>query len=394
MPALVYVTGWEHGLVSISGGGLANDTSNASISSTTVRTGTYSVRINTAASTGYWEKTIDTPSNILVVRFYVRFATLPSANCLIFNDDNASTNAGIGYRQATQQFCTMLNSVYGAAGGPVITTGVWYRIDCKIDASTGTLTVDGAVDGTALTQSSGAFASATFNAYKLGPNDTSVTSDIFFDDFIVSNTVGDYPLGAGYVRGYSPNAVGTHNLDASTSVAFFRDGGGGEVAITNVESVSWQQLDDIPLSADEDRVLVKNHASLTAAHYLEYGFANSSEAGAIQGVRGLVTLRQDTPANCAIVARLREGGSDATIYSGDVNNDFRIYKGATFATKPSGGDWSDSTFDATTLRWGFTTDADGVVRLDSALLEVAFGDAPESDPTVTHFSILGRGAGW
>ena len=383
MPTLTYITGWEHGVLSLSGGGLVNDWANASISSTTVRNGGYALRLNPVAAVAYWEKAIEgTLPTILVARFYVRFATLPGVNIFIFNDDNASTNAGIGYNNASGKFCTMLNDIYGTGGGPTVVAGTWYRIDCKIDASTGTLTVDGQVDGSALTQSSGAFASATFNAYKIGPNATTSTMDLYADDLIVSHTAGDYPLGAGYVKRFSPNAVGTHNLEASPSSAFFRDEGGAETAIATGETASSQNLDDVPLNADEDHVLVENDASLTAAHYLEYGFTDSVESAEVHGVRALVALRQDTVANCDITARLREGGVDATIYTGDVNNNFRIYKGTTFATKPSGGAWTEATLNSTVLRYGYTIDADGRVRLDSSMVEVAFGASLAVAPTL------------
>ena len=371
MATITYLTGWEHGVLSLSGGGLANDWTNASVSSALSRSGTYAVRLNPTAAVGYWEKAIDGASpTVIVARLYVRYATLPGSNALVFNDDNASTNLGIGYKHADGKFATFLNDIYGTSGGPTVTTDTWYRIDLKLDASTGTATVDAQVDGVALPQSSGAFASAAFNAYKIGSNNSSVTMDLYADDFVASHTSGDYPLGDGYVRGFSPNASGTHNLEASPSSAFFEDSI-GEIALQTNETASWATLDDVPLGADEDHVLLENDASLTAAHYAEYAFADCSDSATIQAVRALVTLRQDTAANCVIDARLREGGSDGVIYSGDVNSTFRTYKGATFATKPSGGAWTDSAFDAMTLRYGFTTDADGRVRLDSAMLEAA-----------------------
>ena len=384
---LSYLTGWEHGILSTTGGGVANDWSSASVQSTTKRTGGYALRLNPTAAVCYWEKAIEggaTP-NVLVTRFYVRFATLPGANVTLFNEDTAFTDFGVGFKFATNQFCTLLDGVFGTAGGPTIVTGTWYRIDAKFDTSTGTATVDAQVDGTPLTQSSGTYTSGVFNMYKVGSNSHSSTMDVFVDDLAISHDSADYPIGAGSVIGYSPDSVGTHNLEATPSAAFFTDGAGGEVAITSVETTSYTMIDDVPLNVDENRAVVKNHASLTAAHYLEYGYTNSAESGNINGVRALVVLRQDTPANCAIVARLREGGSDSTIYSGDVNNDFRVYKGSTFATKPSGGAWDLTTLNNSLLRFGFTTDADGVVRLDSSMLEVDFAEAEETATFIMAF---------
>lgn len=377
MPTPTFLTGWEHGILDTGGGGGAvSEFNDASIVTSPVRSGARALRLNTAASDGYWVKNVEgSAPNVVVMRVFIRFATFPGADCqLVFIDP--TSNAGIGYKFSTNQFCTIVAGAFGAGGGPTLATGTWYRIDAKFDISTATWTADGMVDGTELAQSSDGQAATTLGSYKLGWNASTPTADVYFDDFVVSHTAGDYPLGEGKVLAYSPNSVGTHNLDASPSNAFLTDIGGVETAIAASDSTSWQLLDDVPLSADESHIVIENDAGLTAAHYLEYAMADSSETADIWGVRGYVVLRQDAAANCQIEARLREGVSETTLFSGDINGTSRDYRGKTFATKPTGGAWLQSAFNSSTLRFGYTTDADGRIRVDALMLETAFGATP------------------
>ena len=375
MPTPVYISGWEHGVLDTGGGAmLVADWSNASISSSIFRTGTRSLRLNPSAAVAYWEKAaLGGTTTVIVTRFYVYFSVLPNADTFIFNDDTAFTQAGIAFDQSEAKFATMLDGALAAAGGPTITTGTWYRLDLRIASSGGTTSAEAEVDGMTLATSSGSFTDGTFNAYKIGPNSQTRTMDMHADDFIVSHTAGDYPIGEGLVLALSPNAVGTHNLEASPSSAFLTDIGGSESGIAISDTTSWQQIDDVPLSADDDHIVLENDASLTAAHYAEWLYADSTETGEIQGVQAIVVIRQDAAANCDITAKLRESGSEANIYTGDINGTGRDYRVTCFATKPSGGAWTDAALDDARLRFGYTTDADGRIRLDSSMLEVAYG---------------------
>jgi len=438
--------------------------------------------------------------------------------------------------------------------------------------------------------------------FRIGSGNNS-TADVYFWHPVISNDTADYPIGPHEVRGYSPDSIGTHNLDAATSAFFFKDDGAGtETALTTSETTSYQNIDDVPLDADSAHVLVKatsggggpgaslpvyqntvshtgnpttapsatlgttaandilicvitsggsnttptpggtynggawtlvdngqltttgnvavywsrctgNHsgqtvnsttvdsgsiqvhrfnnvysggnpigankiesittnaanpglsafttttanskvilavgaddnlASMTAATvggnamsvvtaatssggadsgvgfahrdqatagttgaftttwganaagtgkyllafellgaeasatqptntwYVEYGIADSAESSAPLSVMGIVGLKQDSAANCSIAARIRAAGADKNIYNGDINSATTIYKSNYAPNDPSGSPWTDTTFDAATLRWGFTNDADGTPRLESAMFEALF----------------------
>src|SRR5436190_22462411 len=79
----VYLCGFECGVTNINLH-WASITGTASFQTGTVRNGARAGRCNPSAATGYFE----TPNNlagssIWVVRFYIRFATLPNANCAV-----------------------------------------------------------------------------------------------------------------------------------------------------------------------------------------------------------------------------------------------------------------------------------------------------------------------
>lgn len=107
--------------------------------------------------------------------------------------------------------------------------------------------------------------------------------------------------------------------------------------------------------------------------YLEYALPDFGETGTPVGVSAIIGIRNEsgTTAN-SITARLREGGSNGDIFSGNVGSATLSYKRTEFNSKPSGGAWSASTFNSTTFRFGFTDDVDSNPRLESMMVEVTF----------------------
>lgn len=111
----------------------------------------------------------------------------------------------------------------------------------------------------------------------------------------------------------------------------------------------------------------------TNTWYTEHTFSDSSESSAPTAVRAVVVHHQDSAANCSITAKLYEGSNEENVYSGDINSTSRLYHSKTFAQRPnSGGAWTNSAFNALSLRWGYTSDADGTPRLGAAMLEAIF----------------------
>lgn len=195
MPTIVFSEDWEDGLV---GGDVVGNTS---VVGSPVHGGANALRINTTAATGYWYKTAIGTTRNLVSQAYVRFATLPSADCAIFMGMANSIESGVGWNQATSQFAVIHGGVLSAPGGPTITTGTWYKLDLRYDTSANPWTIDGKVDGTSLTQRTDTLAAADLQYYGLSWLSQSVTGDVFWDDLNVSHTLADYPLDFGAASG-------------------------------------------------------------------------------------------------------------------------------------------------------------------------------------------------
>jgi hypothetical protein len=606
---VVLIDGFEHQIPgTIAGGGLYSSASaNApTIDTTNHRSGSAGLRANGAGVRGvaYAPGLAE-----LVLSFQMRVTTaVDGVRFLLFSLFPPAQLINVKF-SSTNKVTVALNDgatdVASQESTSTFSTGTYVRFEFKVDINQNPWTVDWQMDGVSQTQVTAALAANTVAELWLA-NWDACSIDVTYDDVVINDSLASYPMGEHKVLGYSPNAVGTHNLDAATSTYFFKDIATTETALTTSETTSYQQIDDVPLSADTDHVLVRavssgpggsvpvhqatvshtgnpttapsttlgttaaddvlicvitsggsdtipspagtytttgggswtavdssalsstgacavywsrctgNHtgqtvsattvdsgslmvsrfnsvyaggdpiganksesqpeetanpsltafttttanskvilavgcddnlAAITAATaggnamslrgaptssggadsqvglldrdqasagttgafattwganaaasskyllgfellgaagaptqptntwYLEHGFADSGEATAPLAVRSIVALKQDSAANCAIVAKLRANANDADIYSGDINSATNIYKTLVSATAPGGAAWTDGIFDGATVRWGYTADADGTPHLDAAMLEALFAVA-------------------
>lgn len=194
MPTIVYSETWDVD------DGAPDLQLNSARSTTVARTGAGSIRINPTAAVGYWHKNAaGALTKVVVYRVWARFDTKPAADMLrllgVFK--GGVGEMGVGYKQSSNQFGVFDGSATIAnAGGPTVTTGQWYRLDCRVDATANPWKTDVQIDGTALTQTTQAVASSTFAdpTYHLGTDSEALTFDLFFDDLSVSHTAADYPF--------------------------------------------------------------------------------------------------------------------------------------------------------------------------------------------------------
>jgi hypothetical protein len=136
----------------------------------------------------------------------------------------------------------------------------WHRIAFRLNLVANPWVFEWELDGTTQTGSSPAIAASafSFSSWTMGMIDNlgSGTWEWYCKDWVFSHTSGDYPFGNLAGKIYKPNAVGTHNLDAATSLHFFKNDG-SETALTTSETTSYQTLDDIPLDSDLQHILIK-----------------------------------------------------------------------------------------------------------------------------------------
>lgn len=175
-----------------------NKTANCTRVTSPVYAGAGAAQFNPVAETSWWEKDVigGVAQNCFVYAFYARYDVLPSADVMICQmDPGGLGDNGIAYDVSSAQFkCADGSPANGTPSGPSITTGVWYRIDIRVDASANPWVLDGKVNGTDLTQNTRGQAAATASKYKLGANAQSDTYTLILDEFNVSHTAADYPL--------------------------------------------------------------------------------------------------------------------------------------------------------------------------------------------------------
>ena len=243
----VFCCGFECGVV---GYHFTNPGAPAEISSTTVRSGNYSLRLNTTNATAYTfpvfgaNNIIHTSSTRHIGRVYVYFASLPSVSTALIRFGNTITNGPqIRFNASDSKLYAAVDTTLGATGVSV-TTGVWYRIDFDFNVDTsGADFCDGQINGTQLGQATAAGSSSSTQTSEAIGLFTTCTADVFFDDYITSSTPGDYPIGAGYINPFIPIADGTHNIAGTGD---FQRGNTG-TDILNTTTTAYQLIDDIPL---------------------------------------------------------------------------------------------------------------------------------------------------
>lgn len=187
--ALTYYNGWESGTLG------DDQSSGATVVTSPVFAGADAMRLSFTAAVAYWLKNATSAHAVVVMRCMVRFTALPNADVQILGCHNGSNEIGVFFEAATGKFRTGIGGSYGAAGGPVLATGTWYRADAKFDASANPWTSDGMVDGTPLTQMSVAVAASVFPDYRLGDPSRTPTATVVFDELFVADAASDYPFG-------------------------------------------------------------------------------------------------------------------------------------------------------------------------------------------------------
>lgn len=169
------------------------------ISSTTYRSGAYAGRISSLSSGTaqyFGHDLVQTVLKTLFVRFYLRVATLPSAENRIFVLNDASGLATpVAYLTLDNSGLLALYDEDGQVGSDssALSTGVWYRIEVKVDisAASGSHIVEAKINGTAFaTASNRTIAGTPLQFLYFGGNlnsEAQTTGDWFFDDVAVNS---------------------------------------------------------------------------------------------------------------------------------------------------------------------------------------------------------------
>lgn len=376
MPTPVWLTGFEHGVVNINGGGLFDQVSGSpSAVTTAVRTGTYALEIAAAGAATMAAKTIGV-NNIFVVTFYIRFiGSLPGADvelftitasaggALEFNYVNASTKFGMRYNAGTQQVSTN-----------TIAADTWYRVDLRADFNSNPRTIDWQIDGVAETQASKAVAGSTGNQVRFGTT-AAQTYTAHYDDVIVSVTSGDYPIGQNAVFKLSPDADGTHSPSTPDCIR----GGGASPALISGSNTAFQYMDDVPLpsgaSPTTDRI---NQDTVHATHYVEMLSENIGSFTYL-GVSGILAYGGDSgTTNRGATILVRTDATEISVFGtpaapADMSETSVFYKFA--IVTPPGGGWTQAEINGLLWRIGYSSDVTPNPYWQGLMIEVATAPA-------------------
>ena len=374
--AIVWVCGGECRILGPGAGAVPDDrhygpgSGTPSTSTTTVHTGTSSIRCNAAGAT----VSADRPFSATTRAFgcYVRFASLPSAAMAFVRFVNANGNMDIEVDNLGAITAKIGTGTRSASAGTV-STGTWYRIDALAESSTGTASLKFRVDGGTEQQATNAQVSVVMTSVQHGPRGA-FTCDCFFDDILHGDATTDYPFGAHTVERMKPTRDSSHSFTAGD---FAYNTAGGNVA-TSATDV-WSFLDDDDLNDTSDLI---RQAVIRSTGYVQIGFGTAPNSWAALAVMVVMSFHSSTTGANTFGVKMNDGGTlrDLLDESGDglsdVSQTTAINVEKLVVTPPTGGTWTASTLGAILLRGGFSTDVIGIPYWDGAMLEVAYGPQP------------------
>lgn len=324
-----------------------------------------------------------------ITRFYIYFTTLPSADTFLAFVSEASNGftMGLAFKQSDSKLYVSYNTVgltpstFGTTG-IAVTTGIWYRIDLKLDAASGAKTLDAKVNGVDVGGLTSTSTGTDGQGFRLGPGAT-ISGDWYYDDFIASQTLADYPFGEGYVTGHIPRCDGSHN--AGTNL--FRVGSSGMILDNSVID-SYQYIDDVPL---EDATATAgdfiNQFNAGSSNYMEWRF------GPMPGVAhptippravevALCYHQENTGAGNSTFKINDNGTEDTVLATGQVAGVTSVRTVRKhYANPPTGlGGWKvdgqSGNFKQLKFRFGYSSDASPDQYLDSVMVEAEFSSMP------------------
>lgn len=324
-----------------------------------------------SSTTLYRRKDFQTASNKWAGRFYVFFQQMPNIKMRIFGlDDSLGVVNGLRFSVDSSAFRTEWGTFASNPAPNVIVTGTWYRIDFKCNTSANAFVTDWMINGVPQPTHIFTGTAGTQNQLTFGVVTSSTgTCRINYTDAIVSQTITDYPIGAGMGWALLPNSVITGSWNVPDN---FRNDN-----MTAVDANSWNRLDEWPPSTGSTSDYVKQ-ITIMSTGYIPFGIQDrlDSGQGVINGVEAFVGYTSSgTSANtgAAVVKRLDQtevGIFGSTTGRGDYSdgsiNDW--WFGMVQVDKPTGG-WTTQEINGLQFRIGYSTDVSPQPFWGALLLE-------------------------
>lgn len=365
---LFVVDGFEGGVMAAQG--WSNVSVDHSFSTTTVRSGLRSLRFNTAAANATARYVFTSTTRFLSVCFYIRWATLPDNDWTIIAV--TPSVASLRYDLSDNKF--NLNNV---SFGPTLATGQWYRVVIEWDADSDPAVVRCVIDNDTAneaTQNITPFTPANLTNVTIGQPATNRTQDVFFEDFVVSETDGDYEQmrddwTAQAIESLIPTSDGTHNITTSGDFDSFTG-----TAFSNSTTNGNTFIGHRPLQHANTANQVIRQELGTTANYMEFGLENHTLSGTPVGGRALAAHVESASAGASLgEARLLLADNTEVLTVGSLSVINSTEDPSTTVTNrhriliaPSGG-WDNTKIDGLKARVGFADNAPDVNFIDFML---------------------------
>jgi len=368
------------------------------ISSTTVRSGTYAGRISSLASATQMRFRLQYVSSAgngpYFARLYLRVHTAPSAaNRIITMRDTGNG--------ADRCWITLDNSstlaLFNGGGSQIgssssaLTADTWYMVELRIDRSPagGSQIIEARLNGTVFATSSAQTISTNAgDTLNFGGNlngEAQTTGDWFFDDIAVNDSTGSfqktYP-GSGKIIALRPNAAG----DANSFVTQTGGTAGSSNNYTRVNEVT-----------PDDATTFNGSSTLNQEDLFNVTDSGLTVSDMVNCVFILMRFRNNTAdATTAIKAEIEKTASGTIQQSSALIPNSTLWKttstGSTFPIgsllvayqDPDGANWTKSTLD--TMQIGYKLTAVGTNRIDVTNI-AAMVDYTSN--TSAFFSIIG-----
>lgn len=356
--------------------------SGASIVTSPVRTGLRAAQLAASAGAPQIGYTIAAGNRVVTQVFYIRFATLPSADVQLAHFVATGGNGYLWFMNTNDKFGVSVTTSGQVEGGPTIVVDTWYRIVLEYDTSANPFVIRCTVDDTTEFSDSSAIAAADITAARLG-NTTNATYTAFYDDWIISVTNGDYEdIIANWaehkIESHIPSSDGTHNIGASGDFDSFTS-----TAFSNSTTNGNTFIGHRPMQRANTAEQVIRQDVIGAANYMEFGLENMSDnTRSIAGVRAYTcVVYSSTTGTPAAEVRLLLADNTEVLTTGSISvknstedpgTTVTTYKRMTIP--PSGG-WDGTKVDGLKARVGFDDLAADANFIDF-MLEVASFTAP------------------
>ena len=363
-PTVVMATGFEGGATAASTDG--QTTYGAPTFGTgTVRTGGRALATTDLAAADGSRFLLAPGQQVAVTRAYVR---LPDVT------PDTTTSLMEIYASAPLRSCDLDLQTSGATtgvlydgtdrdpqSGPTLQANRWYLMEMRVTSSGATWTCDWSIDGVHYAPSVWNFGAADtldFAAVgQLGDDDHVV----HYDDWMVSTTATDYPLGPGRTVALTPDGEGTHS-----SIASYASNSGALGATPQL------RLDELPAWTITDWV---SQTVTGAGSYLEWTMSNPAERSqSARAVRSMVGFHSSSAlGNDGQSKVVRPGDTDAAapvVQTGNMSFTTIQWTGA-MVPAPAGG-WTPNVLDQLRMRNGYAVDVSPAPRWEADMLELEY----------------------